>query len=129
MAGAKKPPVEISSPRFEFNDVLTANDLKRVCAPSFTTAAAALIENWGGEPVLMVGLHLSPDNEQVVNSSTLLQGTLYKSGKALEVTKLWSTKANMVLKIEALDLTKFKMAGEMCSEYLESDDIEHTFWD
>ena len=129
MAAAKKPPVEITSPRFEFTDVLTANDLKRVCAPSFTTAAAALIENWEGEPVLMVGLHLSQDNESVTNSSTLLQGTLYKTGKALEVSKLWNTKANFILKIEALDLTKFRMGGNMFSEYLDSDDFDHAFWD
>ena len=126
---AKKPPTEIVSHWFEFTDTLTANDLKRVCAPSFTTAAAALIENWAGEPVLMVGLHLSQDNEQVMNSSALLQGTLYKSGKALEVSKLWNTKANILLKLEALDLTKFKLGGNMYSEYLNSDEIEHTFVD
>ena len=124
---AAKEPQVIASPRFEFRDLLTANDLKRVCAPSFTTAAAALIENWTQEPVLMIGLHLSPDNKQVTNSSTLLQGLLYKAGKNLEVPKLWPTKSNLLLKIEKLDLGKFKMGGELVSEYLDSEHIDHSF--
>ena len=125
----KRDPTPITSHRFEFKDVLTANDLKRVCAPSFTTAAAALIEGWDKEPVLMVGLHLSPENDQVTNSSALLQGTLYKTGKNLEVPKIWNTKANLLLKIEPLDLSKLALGGNMTSEYLDSKDIEHSFVD
>ena len=129
MASRRDPPVEITSPRFEQRDKLTANDLKRVVAPSFATAAAALIEGWKKEPVLMVGLHLSPENDQVNNSTALVQGLLYKSTKTLDVQKIWATKANWHLKLEPLDLAKFDIGGVLVSDFLDSPEIEHSFID
>ena len=107
----KKPQIIGSAKKFQGTDKLSANDLKRLRVTTFNGAASIFLENWKKEPVFLVGLTLSQDNENIENATALLQGFLWPEGKELSANNFWHFDKELVMTFEKIDLEKFEFDG------------------
>ena len=121
----KKAQVIRGSRKFQGTDPLSANDLKRLRVSTFSGAASIFLENWKDEPVFLVGLTLTQDNEKIENATALLQGFLWPEGKKLEANSFWQLDKELVMNFEKIDLSKFEFDGVTSSKYLNHTHLDY----
>ena len=122
------PPKVIAGDGFKGTDLLSAADLRKLCANSTRDACDRLLGNWDGRVLAAVTMKLSNDNRAIANTQITLIGDLLDGqSKSFKASKFWDTAVSLSLLIHNFDASKFIFGSSLTSELIDSGVIPHSF--
>ena len=107
---------------------LTNDMIQKLIVKSYGDAARSLIKDWKGNPVMILGAQLAPDNKTLDNVEPVLAGTLFrKTARKYVSTKFWNFPDKTHLVLQPIDLTLFRFDDSMDSGYVDSSEVSFSF--
>ena len=89
-------------------------------------AAAELIQQWNNQPVMLVWMSLTNNNQDIDKTKALLLGTVSTEHLTVDASKIWDFPESTSLVLGPLNLGKFEFdEGKLCSEPLNHKHVDY----
>ena len=112
----------IKDKEFDGNAALLAEDWIPLIVPNFDNLAPKYAENWQETPIAFLAAELSDDCATLDTITWVTEGKMFagRREKALPANRVWNFKQKVTIRFDPLNLSAFKFAGAMCSDFLDS---------
>ena len=121
----------IKDKEFSGGAPLTAEDWSIFVVEHFDDLGPIFLNEWQDTAGVLLTGELSADNAHIQNLNLVTVGKIFtKQPAVVAANRIWTFKEKDVyLRLDTIDLKKFKFSGKMYSEFLDSSDLAFKFID